>query len=197
MANTLAKTRKQIAKKRGTNNLVLHEKSRNTLRLHKAHVRDQKLGKLAASRNKKEQPIADRATYFQVNIKENGAEPADIATVQELIEGCVCRQTSVCRRILTCHRYIAFAEEEFAEAKKERRPGRPASAKEDLMKLRLATLQKEHEQGFSLPDVTTTTGVAALMLWEGEWSYLSNIPWVKVNKAGELRQSEFPNKGLI
>lgn len=57
MANTLAKTRKQIAKKRGTNNLVLHEKSRNTLRLHKAHVRDQKLSKLASSRSKKEQPI--------------------------------------------------------------------------------------------------------------------------------------------
>lgn len=57
MANTLAKTRKQIAKKRGTNNLVLHEKSRNTLRLHKAHVRDQRLQKLATARGKKEQPI--------------------------------------------------------------------------------------------------------------------------------------------
>lgn len=180
MANTLAKTRKQIAKKRGANNLVLHEKSRNTLRLHKAHVRDQRLEKLASARNKKEQPIADRVAYFQVNIKEKGGEPIDIATVQELIEG-----------------YIAFAEEEYSEAKKERRPGRPASAKEDLMKMRLETLQKEHQQGFSLPEVTTSEGVAALLLWEGNWSYLSNIPWIKVTKSGELRQSEFPSKGLI
>jgi translation machinery-associated protein 16 len=60
MVNTLGKTRKQIAKKRGTNNLVLHEKSRNTLRLHKAHVRDQKLEKLASARSKKEQPIGKK-----------------------------------------------------------------------------------------------------------------------------------------
>ena len=35
------------------------------------------------------------------------------------------------------------------------------------------------------------------MLWEGNWSYLTNLPWVKVTKAGDLRQSEFPSKGLI
>ncbi|KAH8174720.1 translation machinery-associated protein 16 domain-containing protein [Sarocladium implicatum] len=180
MVNTLGKTRKQIAKKRGTNNLVLHEKSRNTLRLHKAHVRDQKLEKLASARSKKEQPIADRVAYFQVNVKENGGEPLDIAAVQELIEG-----------------YITFTEEEHAEAKKERRPGRPASAKEDMLKMRLDTLKKEHQQGFSLPDVTTSEGISSLLLWEGNWSYLSNLPWVKVTKAGELRKSEFPSKGLI
>jgi translation machinery-associated protein 16 len=86
--------------------------------------------------------------YFQVNIKENGGEPIDVATVQELIEGCVFWQTELCGWLLTCLRYIAFAEEEYSEAKKERRPGRPASAKEDLMKLRLDTLQHEHQQGF-------------------------------------------------
>lgn len=92
---------------------------------------------------------ADRVAYFQVNIKEKGGEPVDIPTVQELIEGSVCWQTTVCSlQELTCLRYIAFAEEEHSEAKKERRPGRPASAKEDLMKMRLETLQKEHQQGF-------------------------------------------------
>jgi hypothetical protein len=31
--------------------------------------------------------VADRVAYFQVNVKENGGEPLDIAAVQELIEG--------------------------------------------------------------------------------------------------------------
>jgi translation machinery-associated protein 16 len=106
MPTTLEKTRKQIAKKRG-GDVVLHKKSRNSLRLHKAHVRDLKLGKLAAARNKKEQVIgklchhdyhmssgvltrfltADRVAYFQVNVKENGAKPLEMAAAQELIQG--------------------------------------------------------------------------------------------------------------
>lgn len=45
-------------------------------------------------------------------------------------------------------RYIAFTEEEHSEAKKGRRPGQPAKAKEDMLKLRLETLKKEHQQGF-------------------------------------------------
>lgn len=47
-----------------------------------------------------------------------------------------------------------------------------------------------------MPDVTTKEGVAALTLWEGSWSYLSTLPWVKVTKEGQLRQAEFPTKGL-
>lgn len=57
MPTSLSKTRKQIAKKRGGDVSALHEKSRNSMRLRKAGVRDQRLEKLAASRNKREQPI--------------------------------------------------------------------------------------------------------------------------------------------
>jgi translation machinery-associated protein 16 len=57
MPSTLDKTRKRISKKRGGLPNALHEKSRDSLRLHKAGVRDQRLEKLAAARGKKEQPI--------------------------------------------------------------------------------------------------------------------------------------------
>ena len=57
MPSTLQKTRKQISKKRNGQVNALHEKSRDTLRLHKAGVRDQRLEKLAAARSKREQPI--------------------------------------------------------------------------------------------------------------------------------------------
>lgn len=57
MPSSLQKTRKQIAKKRNGEVNALHAKSRDSFRLHKAAIRDQRLEKLAAARGKKEQPI--------------------------------------------------------------------------------------------------------------------------------------------
>ena len=57
MPTTLDKTRKHISKKRNGVINSLHEKSRDSMRLRKASIRDQRLEKLAYARNKKEQPI--------------------------------------------------------------------------------------------------------------------------------------------
>lgn len=57
MSTSLDKTRKHIAKKRNGVPTALHEKSRDTLRLRKASLRDHRLAKLAQARSKKEQPI--------------------------------------------------------------------------------------------------------------------------------------------
>lgn len=45
-------------------------------------------------------------------------------------------------------RYVHQYDEELSDLKKARRPGRPASTKEDLLKVRISTLQKEYENGF-------------------------------------------------
>jgi translation machinery-associated protein 16 len=57
MPKSLQKTRKQIAKKRHGTIDALHQNSRDSKRLHRASVRDQRLEKLAAARSKKEQPL--------------------------------------------------------------------------------------------------------------------------------------------
>jgi translation machinery-associated protein 16 len=62
MPTTLDKTRKHISKKRNGVPTALHEKSRDSLRLRKASVRDQRLVKLAQARSKKEQPICKSST---------------------------------------------------------------------------------------------------------------------------------------
>lgn len=64
MPSTLAKTRKQIAKKRQGNIGALHQGSRDSKRLHKAQVRDERLEKIAASRKKNEQPMSPPAPPF-------------------------------------------------------------------------------------------------------------------------------------
>lgn len=61
MPNSLEKTRKQISKKRNGDINSLHAKSRNSMRLNKAGIRDVRLERLASSRNKRERPIGMNA----------------------------------------------------------------------------------------------------------------------------------------
>ncbi|KAK2056856.1 hypothetical protein LY76DRAFT_606675 [Colletotrichum caudatum] len=178
MPSTLQKARKHIAKKRNGHDLALHEYSRDSKRLHKASIRDQKLEKLHASRNRKEQPLLDRARYFQKAVQENGSEPLELAAVQELI-----------------HKFVHQYDEEYAEVKKARRPGRPASPKEDLLKQKIANLEEEYRIGFYLPDLLDASNTLLLDRWEGSWSYLTSVAWVKIISDGNIKKSSFPPTG--
>ncbi|KAH6605996.1 hypothetical protein Trco_005149 [Trichoderma cornu-damae] len=179
MPSTLQKTRKQISKKRNGEVNALHEKSRDSMRLHKAGVRDQRLEKLAAARSKREQPIVDRVAFFQQNVREQGAEPLGVPAIQALI-----------------HTYVHQYDEEYEGVKKTRRAGRPASTKEDLLKMKMSALEEEYNKGFLLPDITSPDSVKLLGAWEGSWAYLTTIPWIKVTNAGSVRKSELPSKAL-
>ncbi|KAF6833615.1 hypothetical protein CMUS01_06499 [Colletotrichum musicola] len=178
MPTTVQKTRKQIAKKRNGNVDALHEFSRDSKRLHKASVRDEKLGKLAQARGKKEQPMLDRARYFQKAIQEKGSVALELAAVQELI-----------------HTFVHQYDEEYAEVKKTRRPGRPASVKEDMLKMKIAALEEEYKIGFYLPDILNESNVTLLDRWEGSWSYLTSVSWIKLTSDGTIKKSSFPPKG--
>ncbi|POR33368.1 Translation machinery-associated protein 16 [Tolypocladium paradoxum] len=179
MPNSLSKTRKHIAKKRGGEVNALHAKSRDSQRLHKAGVRDQRLEKLAAARYKKEQPIADRVAFFQDSLNEKGNTPLDVGTIQLLI-----------------HTFVHQYDEEYDTLKKARRPGRPGSAREDLLKMKISALETEYQRGFILPDVMKEESVKLLEDWEGSWSKLSALPWIKVSSYGQVRQADFPSKGI-
>ncbi|KAM5351763.1 hypothetical protein ACJ41O_004486 [Fusarium nematophilum] len=180
MPSTLNKTRKQISKKRNGVVNALHEKSRDSLRLHKAGVRDQRIEKLAAARSKKEQPLVDRVAFLQQALRAK--EVKDALGVEEV------------QRII--HSFVHQYDEEYDAVKKTRRPGRPASAKEDLLKVKISTLEDEYKGGFVLPDLLSSDNVNALHLWEGSWSYLTQLKWVKVNSAGQVRPTAFPSGGI-
>ena len=48
-------------------------------------------------------------------------------------------------------RFFHQNDEEFSKLKKERRAGRPASTREDLLRMKIAADEKEHENGFCEP----------------------------------------------
>ncbi|KAK9771599.1 putative Translation machinery-associated protein 16 [Seiridium cardinale] len=177
MGTSLEKTRKRIAKKKGPIEAI-HQYSRDAKRLGRAQARDEKLGKVAAARKKSDQPWIERAAYFQEAVKQHEGKPLQLDVVQELIKGFV-------------HQY----DEELSDLKKARRPGRPASTKEDLLKVKISTLEKEHQIGFLVPELTTEEGAQRLEKWEGSWSFLTGLKWVRITDDGKVQQSSFPPRG--
>ncbi|CRK30225.1 Translation machinery-associated protein 16 like [Verticillium longisporum] len=175
MAKTLEKTRKQIAKKRNGTVEALHLYSRDSKRLHRASVRDEKLGKLASSRGKKEQPLLDRANFFRDAAMERGTKPLEMGVVQELINS-----------------FVHQHDEEHSEVKKTRRPGRPASARQDLLEAKIKKLLEEQKNGFFMPDLTSDDNVHLLDRWEGSWAYLTSVAWVRVASDKTVKPASFP-----
>lgn len=108
MPKSFERTRKAIAKKKGPIE-SLHQYSRDSKRLHRAQVRDEKLEKIAASRKKTDRPyrtsisncattptlthpiniltlIVERATFFQEAVKQNEGKPLQMDVIHELIK---------------------------------------------------------------------------------------------------------------
>jgi len=92
--------------------------------------------------------------------------------------------------------YVHKHDEELDALKKERRAGRPASTKEDLLKMKIATNLKEYENGFYLPDLTNIENVVMLDRWDGHtWDFLGSLKWVRISSNGHVQASSFPPKG--
>lgn len=176
-STSLDKARKAIQKKKGPIGAI-HELSRDSKRLHRARARDEKLDKLAAARKKNDKPYIDRASYFQEAIKQNEGKALQATVMHDLIKTYV-------------HQY----DEELSELKKARRPGRPSSTKEDLLKVKINALMKEYQNGFLLPELTAEENAVLLDRWEGSWSYLTNIKWIRLSEDGKVKSASFPPRG--
>ena len=55
--------------------------------------------------------------------------------------------------------FVHQHDEEFSKLKKERRPGRPASTREDLLRMKIAADEKERENGFCTPTPISTFNI--------------------------------------
>ncbi|KAI1000155.1 hypothetical protein K3495_g8045 [Podosphaera aphanis] len=179
MTKSLQKTQKKIAKKKGKST-ALHENSRDSQRLRRAQGRDDKLQKVASARRKIDRILIERAAYFQEAIRDNKCMPLKLEAIQNLIKT-----------------YVGKYNEELDLLKKERRPGRPASTREDLLRMKIAVDEKEYRDGFYLPDLTDETNIVCLDRWEGAWSYLATLKWVRISENGQTQTSKFPPKGEI
>jgi len=70
--------------------------------------------------------------------------------------------------------HISFVhqhDEEFSNLKKERRAGRPASTREDVLKMKIAADEKEYENGFCEYLTSLNTPLANLFRYAGPYGY--------------------------
>ncbi|KAI9868341.1 MAG: hypothetical protein M1813_005784 [Trichoglossum hirsutum] len=161
MPKSVAKAQKKIRQKRGSNANSLHENSRDAQMLRRASAREDKLARISAARAKFNRSHLQRVAFFQQAAKDTKS-PFTIDSIHSLIQV-----------------YLHRDDEELSKLKKERRPGRPSSTREDMLKQRIEVEQKEFKTGFNIPDMEDQKNVEALLRWTGEWTALSNIKFVK------------------
>lgn len=98
--------------------------------------------------------------------------------------------------VLTASRYIYRDAEELAQLKQERRKGRPPTKREEVLGQRTETEEKEFKIGFWVPDLTEMDVLVALKKWNGKWSGLSPVKFVRLVQGGEKKDSTFPPNGM-
>ena len=64
------------------------------------------------------------------------------------------------------------------------------------MKQSMTTEEREYDSGFWIPDMQDEGSLAMLKGWNGEWTALNTIKYVRLSRDGTLQTSNFPPKGL-
>ncbi|PVH92966.1 hypothetical protein DM02DRAFT_542511 [Periconia macrospinosa] len=178
VSNRLGKVQKHVAKKKGKNVASLHENSRDTKRIQSAALRDQKLNRVTALREKQNKSYILRIKSFQSYTAEH-TTALPLATIQSMIED-----------------YLGRDDDLLASLQSERRAGRPPSTRETQLQQQRATEQAEYASGFWVPDLENEETLKKLKDWDGRWSGLATMGFVRISKEGVKRESCFPPKGL-
>jgi translation machinery-associated protein 16 len=137
----------------------------------------------------------DRIRYFHdaVQTVENPLSDAELA---ELVNKYVESHIPTSRRGLTHPRCINRDEEELTQLQQERRKGRPPVRREEALMQRTQTEEKEFKTGFWMPDMSDADVLVALKHWNGQWSGLSPMKFIRLTQAGVKQSSSFPPKSI-
>ncbi|KAE8153982.1 translation machinery-associated protein 16 [Aspergillus avenaceus] len=177
MPKSLSKVSKHISKKRGVVE-ALHENSRDAKRLRRANHRDDRVARVSASMARGRQSYIDRITYFHETIPEDSGVFSDSDMMNLIV------------------RYINRSVPEIEQLQSERRKGRPPSKREEVLLQRTDAENKEFKTGFWLPDLSQEGVLKALLSWNGDWSGLSSMKFIRLTREGGKQSSAFPPKGL-
>ena len=92
--------------------------------------------------------------------------------------------------------YIHRTDEDLTEEKAQRRPGRPPSSLENQLTAQQESEEKEFKSGIWIPDIRNKALRERLERWNGDWSGLNTLKFIRVVKNGPVKDSSFPPKGL-
>ncbi|KAI9654895.1 MAG: hypothetical protein M1831_005264 [Alyxoria varia] len=119
----------------------------------------------------------NRIKFFQKAIVE-AEDLSDLAQVQQLVLG-----------------YLSSQDEELDRLQSNKRPGRPPTTGETIIKQFKSAVETEFESGMWMPDLLNNANVNLLRNWNGEWASLATLKYVRVTRSGDSIESAFPPKG--
>lgn len=137
----------------------------------------------------------DRIDYIHEAIQEC-TEALSTEEISEFVAKYVPPTINHHTRRLTQVRYIARDAEEIKQLESERRKGRPPSKREEALKQRVQTEDREFATGLWMPDLSDQYAMTAMKNWNGHWSGLSAIKFMRFTKDGEKLTSTFPPKSM-
>ena len=174
MPSKLNKIQKLVTKKKGTNARALHENSRDALRIRKASTRDDRV----ARKNKVQKGINEqwlnRIAWFKEHLPET-LHPFDQAQFQAIAE-----------------EYLTHMDEEINALQAERRSGRPATTRQQLLELAKDNEKKEYKSGLWVPNLQDEQTLLKLVAWEHDWLSLGNMEFVRIDDEGVIKEAQFP-----
>jgi len=88
--------------------------------------------------------------------------------------------------------FITRDQAEIDQLQAERRPGRPASSRQDLLTQTQDTERNEYASGFWMPDFQDEVNLSTLRDWSGDWGAMNQLKYSRVAKDGTVKASAFP-----
>lgn len=146
----LAKSLNKVSKKIAGSSATLHAKGRKFKQLGRATEREAKIK--AKKQRHMEQKNHELLFYLHIqeSIKENPQETFDLHEIREIVRQWVIRD-----------------DEELAEIDKSRRPGRPLTSRQQLLKEKRKHDEHVFETGLRTPDLRDKDTVVNVKNWNG------------------------------
>ncbi|EME40152.1 hypothetical protein DOTSEDRAFT_137967 [Dothistroma septosporum NZE10] len=177
MPSKLSKVTKRVTKKKGSKINALHENSRDARRLRRAGARDERVANMKATKQRTNLPWLERIAFFQDNLPDT-LHPLNMEEIKDLVK-----------------QFLQRHDEELSALKGDRRSGRPASTRQSLLEQAVKAETQEFESGFWLPNLQDEETLEKLDQWKGLWLGLGTLRFVRVQKDGEVKESQFPPRG--
>ncbi|RPB18715.1 hypothetical protein L211DRAFT_831330 [Terfezia boudieri ATCC MYA-4762] len=165
MSKALSKVTKAVKDKREHKGDFVHPGSRDHKRLNRAAIREQRLRQTQAKRKNARDGEFNRLYFFQDAVKERQLPVFTELEIHELIAS-----------------FIHRDDDERERLRKERRLGRPPTAKENLLKLRLEKEEGEYRTGFHIPDLSDAENAQRFTTWDGTHGSLPLIKFTRIEK---------------
>jgi translation machinery-associated protein 16 len=174
MPSKLTKIQKLVTKKKGKSSRALHENSRDALRIRKASIRDDRVSKDHKVRKGANEQWVNRVAWF----KDRLPDTLHPYTKEELVAA--------------AEEYLTHMDEEINQLQSERRAGRPATTRHQLLELAKDGVQKEFVSGLWMPNLQDEQTLIKLDAWQYDWLSLSNMGFVRVDAEGLVKEAQFP-----